>query len=230
MVSRTFSYLSRIWGIISGVFIILITLFQDEIKNLITSIFGVSNKTFVFYTIIGLLVFGILSSIIVLIYGWKTKPNRINRNLSYFIDQTISTLRSNITYEEFRFSDGFNSWFSISTNDGTLNDFSRLKPWLGWKIKRYNKFCNQIDTMVRNLREKAREQEIVHSIHTPDGQEYVLKDEYERYSKEQIDVLLENRGLYRDKELIEQSLKKLSNKSTKLLPKFQSLRLNEEEI
>lgn len=71
MVSKTLSYISKIWGIISGAFLILIAIFQDEIKNLITSTLGVSNEAFVFYAIIVLLIIGISSSIIVFIYELK---------------------------------------------------------------------------------------------------------------------------------------------------------------
>ena len=76
MVSKKFSHISTIWGFISGGFLVLIALFQDEIKNLITSIFGVSNETFVLYAIIVLLIIGIISSIFIFIYEWLKKHNK----------------------------------------------------------------------------------------------------------------------------------------------------------
>ena len=148
------------------------------------------------------------------------------RNLSDFLDQVILTLEINsASYEGFKFPEGFNYWYEISADNQTLHKFSKLKPWLGWRTKRYNKFCNQIDTMIRHFRNESREQRIIHSIRTSqDGQEYVLEDRYERYSREQCNILLEGEGLIGDKESIEQLLRKLPNKSTKLLSKFQRLR------
>lgn len=97
MVSKSSFHISRIWGAISIVLISLIGLFQNEVRNLITSVFGVSNEVFVFYAIIVLLIIGISLSIIILIYGWKTKPNQIIRDLDDFLDRVIITLEINIS-------------------------------------------------------------------------------------------------------------------------------------
>lgn len=169
------------------------------------------------------IIFGIPA--LIKFYVWlKDRQRQSIRNLDYFLDQAILTLRSNVTYEGFRLPEGFNYWHGISANDRTVSDFSRLKPWLGWKIKRYRIFCDQIDAMIRHFRDRAIEHGIIHSIHTSDGQEYVLTDEYEEYSEGQLSELLENEGLIRDKELIEKTLRRLANKSPKLLNKFEKLR------
>jgi len=78
MVSKALSYISKIWGfIISGAFLMLVALFPDEIKRLITSSLGVSNEQFVFYALIVLAIFGILSSVIIFIYNLIKKSDVI---------------------------------------------------------------------------------------------------------------------------------------------------------
>jgi hypothetical protein len=74
MVSKRLSY---IWGIISGVFLLLVSLFTDEIRKLITSAFGVSSELFVFYALIALAVIGIVSSVVILIADLRKKLNVI---------------------------------------------------------------------------------------------------------------------------------------------------------
>ncbi len=156
----------------------------------------------------------------------KDRRGEAIRSLNDFLDRAILKLEINNTpYEGFKFPEGFNYWYEISASNRVLHKFSKLKPWLGWRTKRYNRFCNQIDTMIRHFRSESREQRIIHSINTPpDGREYVLEDKYEKYSKEQLNILLEKEGLIGDKESIEQLLRKLPNKSTKSLSKFQRLR------
>lgn len=83
MVSKTVSYISKIWGIISGGLLILVGIYPDEIKNLITSVFGISNETFVFYVIIILLSIGMISSIIIFIYGLIKKQDVIIQKDSF---------------------------------------------------------------------------------------------------------------------------------------------------
>lgn len=169
------------------------------------------------------LIFGI--PILIRFYVWiKDRRRQSIRNLSDFLDQAILALRANSTYEGFNFPEGFNYWYQISASNRTLNNFSKLRPLLGWKIKRYNIFCNQIDTMIRHFRDNAGEQGIIERVRNSDGRKYVLDYEYEKYSKKQLNVLLKKRGLIGDKESIEKLLRELPNKSQGLLSKFQKLR------
>lgn len=168
--------------------------------------------------------------IILFIYGtirfraWLIDRRKAEiERLDDFLDQVILTLSYNITYQGFRIPEGFNHWYEISGSNRTWNNFSRLKPWLGWRTKRYNRFCNQIDEMIGNFGDKTRNKGIIHNIHTP-NREYVLEEEYENYSREQLDELLEDEGLIGDKIAIEQLLRELANKSQRLLNKFQRLR------
>jgi hypothetical protein len=73
MVSKTISDLSKVWGSISGVFLVLVALFPDEIRKAITSIFGVSAETLVFIAIIVLLLFGLVSSIVIVLVNRRHK-------------------------------------------------------------------------------------------------------------------------------------------------------------
>jgi hypothetical protein len=77
MVSKVLSHISKIGGIISLFALGLIALYPNEIKDLITSIFGVSNKEIVLYALIGLAIFGIFSCGIILIHNWRTKSKVI---------------------------------------------------------------------------------------------------------------------------------------------------------
>jgi hypothetical protein len=75
MVSKTLSDIWHIWGFVSAVFLALVLLFPDQIRDLITSVFGVSSEVFVFYAIIALLVFGVVSSIVIIIINMRHRPS-----------------------------------------------------------------------------------------------------------------------------------------------------------
>jgi len=58
---------------------VIVALFPDETRKLITSIFGVSNEAFVFIALIILLVLGIVISIAIVIINWHRKHKRSQR-------------------------------------------------------------------------------------------------------------------------------------------------------
>ncbi len=175
-------------------------------------------------SIVGVILFGYAT---IRFRAWLIDRRRpIVERLNYFLNQTILTLRANNTpYERFNFPEQLNDWYEISTDNQTLNSFSRLKPLLGWKIKRYNRFCNQIDTMLRELIENTRERGIIKRIQTGAGREYVIEDRYETFSETQRNDLLISRDLIDDIASIEQLRRQLPSKSRKLLNKFQRLRI-----
>lgn len=67
MVSKTIFAISIVWGFIWGGVLALIALYPTEIKELIASIFGVSNKEFVFYALIVLTILGISLSVYIIV-------------------------------------------------------------------------------------------------------------------------------------------------------------------
>jgi hypothetical protein len=76
MVSKTLSSISKVWGFISTVLLVLVSLFTDEIRKGITSAFGVSSEVFVFFAIITLLLFGIAASIGIVLINWHHERER----------------------------------------------------------------------------------------------------------------------------------------------------------
>jgi hypothetical protein len=77
MVSKTLSRISWVWGIVSASFLVLVSLFSDEIRSIIISTLGVSSEIFVFYALVGLAVLGLGSSLIILANGILKRHEKV---------------------------------------------------------------------------------------------------------------------------------------------------------
>lgn len=84
MVSKTFSYIWKVFGLISAVFIVLVYVFSDVIAKLITSVLGVSSEVFVVDCLIALATIGIVASVIIFIIVSRQTKKEILEVLRFF--------------------------------------------------------------------------------------------------------------------------------------------------
>jgi hypothetical protein len=66
---------------------------------------------------------------------------------------------------------------------------------LDLRIRRYNKFCNQITEKVLELTKKTKELGIIEYVTYKDAYHPTLTEKYEDFNKDQIEDLLENHNL-----------------------------------
>jgi len=152
--------------------------------------------------------------------------------IKIFINPTIDKLKIDSKPSEFEFPDSLNYFFGISGGNG-FKRFSKTKRIMGWRIRKYNEYCDIINDKIIELGNRAKEQGLVEhrayierivTTKGKDGDLLGLTEEYEDLNDEEIEVLLEEHKLDSYKQEINELLKELPEKSKKLCKRLEKLR------
>ena len=176
------------------------------------------------YVPIVILIVTIVGLVVNHLYRRSDKIRRVILELiKTFINPTINKLKIDSKPCEFEFPGILDYPFGVSSED-EFKRFSKTKWIMGWRIRRYNKFCSQITRKILELTKKTKELGIIEYVTDRDGYHPTLSRKYEDWAKEEIDGLLEEYELGNYKKEINELLEELSNKSKNLYKKLEKLK------
>jgi hypothetical protein len=170
----------------------------------------------------------IIALIVVIIFYVIDKIHRRNDNIKaviielikIFVNPAKDKLKIDSILHKFQFPEILNYPFGLSNYD----KFSKTKRIMGWRVKRYNKFCSQITKEVLELAMKTKEIGIIKYATDNGGYHPIITEKYEDLTKEEIESLLEKYKLNNYRNEINELLKELPEKSKKLCGKLEKLK------
>ena len=174
--------------------------------------------------IIGIIIAAVIAYFTILKYlaGKREREKLIIKKIiEKSINPNIGKIREHTKIQEFKFPESLHDRFFIYVDDEIFHRFSKRRRVMGWRLRRFDKICNNLTERIKNLENKAQGQELIKKGKTELGRRWVLNDKHKNSDKKE---LLQKYGLLSGKEIIGKFYKKLRYKSKKVLKKLENLK------
>ena len=137
------------------------------------------------------------------------------------IDKNIDKLQAFSEYNNLIFPYSLKYRFFIYVDDEIFRRFSKRKRVMGWRLRRFNKFCNNLTRKIKNLENKSKEQKLIDKSKPELGHGWAISNNHTDIDEKD---LLQKYGLLEDKEEIGENYKKLQHKSKKMVKKLSKIK------
>ena len=145
----------------------------------------------------------------------------IKKIIENTVDKNIDRLQGFYEYNSLTFPYSLKYRFFIYVDDEIFRRFSKRKRVMGWRIRRFNKFCNNLTRKIKNLENKAKEQKLIDKSKPELGHGWAISNNHTDIDEKD---LLQKYGLLEDKEEIGENYKKLQHKSKKMVKKLSKIK------